>query len=111
MPVIDEIKKKTEEGLKTLREVAQDIAHSLEIKAKITKKKYVDITRIKREIREAYAEIGEYVYDQYLSGKQIDMETPFIKERVEEIERGKKRIKELEEEIEELKKTETKDNP
>lgn len=104
MPIMDELKKKTEESLKTLKEVAEDIAHNLEIKAKITKKKYLDIGRLKKAINDSYAEIGEYVYDQYLSGKALDMETPFIKERVEEVNRMKKKIKEIEEEIEALRK-------
>ncbi|MCS7280878.1 MAG: hypothetical protein NZ583_04525 [Desulfobacterota bacterium] len=102
MPIVDELKKRTEESLKTLKEVAEDIAQNLEIKAKITKKKYLDIGRLKKSISDFYSEIGEYVYDQYLSGKPIDMETPFIRERVEEINRMKKRIKDIEEEIEEL---------
>ncbi len=104
MPLMDELRKKTEESLKTLKEVAEDIAHNLEIKAKITKKKYVDIGRLKKAINDAYAEIGEYVYDQYFSGKPLDMETPFIKERVEDVSRMKKRIREIEEEIEALRK-------
>lgn len=103
MPIIDELRKKTEESLKTLKEVAEDIAHNLEIKAKITKKKYLDIGRLKKGIDDRYCEIGEYVYDQYMAGKALDMETPFIKERVEDINRMKKRIKEIEEEIEALK--------
>ncbi|MCX7857925.1 MAG: hypothetical protein N2513_08125 [Deltaproteobacteria bacterium] len=104
MPIMDELRKKTGESLKTLKEVAEDIAHNLEIRAKITKKKYLDIGRLKKDINQAYAEIGEYVYDQHMSGKAIDMQTPFIKERVEDINRMKRKIREIEEEIEDLKK-------
>jgi phage-related tail protein len=104
VPIMDELRKKTEESLKTLREVAEDIAHNLEIKAKITKKKYLDIGRLKKAIADSYREIGEYVYDQHMSGRTLDMETPFIKERVEDISKMKRRIKEIEEEIETLEK-------
>ncbi|HOJ42743.1 MAG TPA: hypothetical protein PK800_01355 [Syntrophorhabdaceae bacterium] len=105
MSLMDDLKKKTEEGLKTLKETAQDIAFNVEKQAKIGKKKYLDITKLQRTIQKLYAEIGEYVYDQFTSGRIPTMETPFLKERINAITRLSIQIKEIEEEIEEIKKT------
>ena len=98
-------KKKTEEGLKTLKETAQDLAFNVEKQAKIGKKKYVDILKLKRSIHNIYAEIGEYVYDQYVSGKTPKTDSPFLKERLSSITRMKLEINDLEEEIDEIQKT------
>lgn len=105
MTLMDDIKKKTEEGLKTLKETAQDIAFNVEKQAKIGKKRYLDITKLQRTIQKLYAEIGEYVYDQFTSGRIPSMESPFLKERVNAITKLSIEIKEIEEEIEEIKKT------
>ncbi|MBP8625933.1 MAG: hypothetical protein KBI10_04520 [Syntrophorhabdales bacterium] len=105
MALMDDIKKRTEEGLKTLKETAQDIAFNVEKQAKIGKKRYLDITRLQKNIQRLYAEIGEYVYDQFTSGRTPTIESPFLKERISAITRLNIEIKELEEEIEEIKKT------
>jgi len=105
MTLMDDLKKRTEEGLKTLKETAQDIAFNVEKQAKIGKKKYLDITKLQRTIQKLYAEIGEYVYDQFTSGKIPTMESPFLKERISTITRLFICIKDIEEEIEEIKRT------
>ncbi|HOV89209.1 MAG TPA: hypothetical protein PKW07_00665 [Syntrophorhabdaceae bacterium] len=105
MALMDDIKRKTEEGLKTLKETAQDIAFNVEKQAKIGKKKYLDITKLQKNIQKLYAEIGEYVYDQFTSGRTPTMESPFLKERISAITRLNMEIKDIEEEIEEIKKT------
>ncbi|HOP85046.1 MAG TPA: hypothetical protein PKZ54_01055 [Syntrophorhabdaceae bacterium] len=105
MTLMEDLKKKTEEGLKTLKETAQDIAFNVEKQAKIGKKKYLDITKLQRTIQKLYAEIGEYVYDQFTSGKTPTMESPFLKERISAITRLSIHIKDIEEEIEEIKRT------
>ncbi len=105
MAIIDEIKKKTEEGFKTLKETAQDLAFNVEKQAKIGKRKYVDISKLQRNIHNVYAEIGEYIYDQFTSGRVPTMESPFLKERVSSVTRMKLEIKDIEEEIDEIKHT------
>ena len=105
MAIIDEIKKKTEEGFKTLKETAQDLAFNVEKQAKIGKRKYVDISKLQRNIHNVYAEIGEYMYDQFTSGRVPTMESPFLKERVSSVTRMKLEIKDIEEEIDEIKHT------
>lgn len=105
MAIIDDIKKKTEEGLKTLRETAQDIAFNVEKQAKIGKKRYLDIAKLQRNMQKLYAEIGEYVYDQFTSGRTPTIESPFLKERISAITRLTIEIRDIEDEIDEIKKT------
>ncbi len=105
MAIIDDWRKKTEEGLKTLKETAQDLAFNVEKQAKISKKKYVDITRIQRSIQKTFAEMGEYVYDQFSSGKSVDKEAPFLRERVAAVSRMQLEIRDIEDEIDEIQKT------
>jgi len=105
MATIDGLKKRAEEGFKTLKEAAQDIAFNVEKQAKITKKKYVDITKLKKDIQRLYAEMGEYVYDQFSSDKTVKKDDPFLKERISSISRIILDIDEIEEEINEIKRT------
>ena len=105
MAIIDDLKKKTEEGLKTLKETAQDLAFNVEKQAKISKKKYVDAARIQRTIQKTYVEMGEYVYDQFSSGKTVEKDAPFLRERVASISRMQMEIRDIEDEIEEIQKT------
>ncbi len=102
MALIDDIRKRTEEGLKTLKETAQDIAFSVERQAMIGKKKYLDVTKLQRSIQKINAEIGEYVYDQYISGKSVSSDDPFIRDRLITITRMRLTIKDIEDEIAEL---------
>jgi hypothetical protein len=105
MTTIDDLKKKAEEGLKTLKETAQDIAFNVEKQAKIGKKKYVDITKIQRNIQKLYTEIGEYVYEEFSSGETPKIEDPSFKEKVSSISRMKLEIFDIEEEIGKIQKT------
>jgi hypothetical protein len=104
MAIIDEWKKKTEEGLKTLKETAQDIAFNVEKQAKIGKKKYVDITKLERGIQKLYTEIGEYIYDRFTSNAMPGAEDPFLKEKFYAITQARLEIKDIEDEIDEIKK-------
>ena len=99
MAIIDDLKKKTEEGLKTVREAAQDIAFNVEKQAKIGKRKFIDITKIQRNMQKSYIEIGEYVYEEFSLGKILSKDDPFIKERINGIFRMKEEINEIEDEI------------
>ena len=105
MALIDDLKRKTEEGFKTLKETAQDLAFNVEKQAKVSKMKYVDITKLQRSIQKTYTEIGEYVYDQLTSGKTVKKEDPFLQERMASITRMNLDIADLEEEINEIQRT------
>jgi hypothetical protein len=104
MALIDDLRQRTEAGLKTLKETAQDIAFNVEKQAMIGKKKYVDITRIQKNIQKTHGEIGEYVYDQFTSGKSIGKDDPFIKDRIGAIMRMRLTIKDIEEEVDNIQK-------
>ena len=105
MAIIDDLKQKTEAGLKTLKETAQDIAFNVEKHAIIGKKKYLDIARLQRNIQKANGEIGEYIYDQFTSEKTIGKDDPFIKDRMNTITKVRLSIKDIEEEIKTIQKT------
>jgi hypothetical protein len=103
MALMDDIKKKTEEGLKTLKETAGEIAFNVEKQAKIAKRK-VEILKIQRKIQRLYTEIGEYVYGECAMERALTPEAPFLAERVASISQMKSEIREIEAEIEEMRK-------
>jgi len=51
------------------------------------------------------SEIGEYVYDQFTSEKSIGRDDPFIKDRMNAITRMRLTINDIEEEIDNIQKT------
>ena len=103
MTLMDDLKKRTEEGLKTLKETAGEIAFNVEKQAKIAKRK-MDVMKIQRKIQKLYAEIGEYVYGEYAMARSLTMEVPFLAERMTSVATMKSEISEIEAEIEETKK-------
>lgn len=102
MASIDEVRKRTEEGFRTLREAAERIASTVEREAKIARK-YLEIRRLRKEMEKIYAEMGLFLYEVLLAKKTVDAEDPFLKERISLLERVKKEIGRLEEEIREMK--------
>jgi hypothetical protein len=105
MTLIDDLKKRTEDGLKTLKETAEGIAFSVEKQARIARKK-MDILKIQRKVQKVYAEVGEYVYGEYAMERPVTMETPFLNDRMASITRMKADLREIEDEIEEMRRTE-----
>jgi prefoldin subunit 5 len=103
MALMDEIKKRTEEGLKTLKETAGEIAFNVEKQAKLAKLK-MQILKIQRKIQKLYTEIGEYVYGEFAMARPLIVEVPFLAERIAAIAKMKVEIAEIEAEIDELRK-------
>jgi hypothetical protein len=99
MTIMDDLNKTTEEGLKTLKETAGEIAFSVEKQAKITKRK-MDVMKIQRKIQKLYTEIGEYVYGELTMARPLTMEVPFLAERMASVAKMKSEISEIEAEIE-----------
>jgi len=104
MATIDDWKKMAEDGLKVLKETAQDIAFNVEKQAKLGKKKYLDIAKIQRSIDKLLIEIGEYAYDEVTAGRNISKDDPFLKEKTGSITHLRLEIDEIEEEIHEIEK-------
>ncbi len=104
MTIIDDFKKRTEDGLKTLKETAEGIAFNVEKQAKVARKK-MDILKLQRKVQKVYAEVGEYVYGEYAMGRPITLETPFLKDRMNYIGQMKSEIADIESEIESIRKT------
>lgn len=105
MAIIDDLKKKSESGFRTLKETAQDIAFNVEKQAKIGKKRYVDVTKIEKNINKLYGEIGEYIYEQFTCGKPVSIKDEFLKEKISAISALKVEVTEIEQEIEEIKRS------
>jgi hypothetical protein len=101
MSLVDEFRKKTEEGLKTLKETAEGIAFNVEKQARIAKKR-MDVLKLKRRVQKLYSEVGEYVYGEYATSRQIVMETPFLKDIMTAITQLKAEIQAIEDEINEV---------
>jgi predicted nucleic acid-binding Zn-ribbon protein len=104
MTTIDDWKKMAEDGLKALKETAQDLAFNVEKQAKLGKKKYLDIAKIQRAIDKLLIEIGEYAYDEMTAGRDLNKDDPFIKEKTNAITHMRSEIDEIEEEIHEIEK-------
>ena len=104
MTLMDDFRKKTEDGLKTLKETAEGIAFNVEKQARIARRK-MDVMRIQRKVQKLYAEVGEYVYEEFAEERQIAAETPFLKDRITAISEMKAEIREIEKEIEEVRRT------
>jgi hypothetical protein len=101
MTLMDDFRKKTEEGIKTLKETAEGIAFNVEKQARIARKK-MDIMKVQKKIQKNYAEVGEYVYGEYAMERSIMLETPFLKDRMIAISQLKADIRYIEDEIEEI---------
>jgi len=104
MTLMDDFRRKTEDGLKTLKETAEGIAFNVEKQARIAGKK-MDIMRIQRKVQKLYTEVGEYVYGEFALERPILMEAPFLKERMTAISEMKAEVREIEKKIEEVRKT------
>jgi predicted nucleic acid-binding Zn-ribbon protein len=105
MTTIDDWKKMAEDGLKALKETAQDIAFNVEKQAKLGKKKYLDIAKIQRTIDKLLIEIGEYAYDEVTAGRNLSKDDQFIKDKTGLITHMRSEIEEIEEEIHEIQQT------
>ncbi len=103
MTLMDDLKKRTEEGLKTLKETAGEIAFNVEKQARIAKRK-MDVMKIQRKIQKLYTEIGEYVYGEFTMARPLTTDVPFLAERMTSIAKMKSEISEIEGEIEETRK-------
>jgi hypothetical protein len=104
MTIMDDLKKKTEEGFKTLKETAEDIAFNVEKQAKIARRK-VDILKIQKRIQKINGEIGEYVYGEWVMERPVSFASPFLKDRMSSISEMKVDIRDLETEIENIRNT------
>jgi hypothetical protein len=103
---MDDIRKKAEEGLRVLRDTAQDLAFNVEKQATIGKKRYIDLSKVERNIQALYAEMGAYVYDEITAERPVAMDAPFLVERIGAIGRLRMEVRDIEDEIEIIKKAE-----
>ena len=105
MVPIDDLRKKAEEGLKTLKEAAQDLAFTVEKQARVGKMKYIDLARLQRNIQNTLAEIGGYIYGEVMAGRGIRGDDPYIGERISAVTAMKAEMADIEKEIDEIRRT------
>lgn len=108
MTLMEDFKKRTEDGLKTLRETAEGIAFNVEKQAKIARRK-MDVMKLQKRIQKLYGEVGEYVYGEYAMERPISMQGPFLKDRMTSISQLKVEVREIEAEVEEVRATQQPD--
>jgi hypothetical protein len=104
MTLMDDFRKRTEGGLKTLKETAEGIAFNVEKQARIARKK-MEILKIQRRIQKVYGEVGEYVYGEYVLERPISMESPFLKDHMAAVSDLKAEVRAIEEAIDEVRST------
>jgi hypothetical protein len=102
---MDDFRRKAEDGLKTLKEAAQDLAFTVEKQARISKMKYIDLSRLQRNIQTIFAEIGGHVYDEATAGRPIAADDPPIAERIRAVTAMKAEMADIEREIDEMQRT------
>jgi hypothetical protein len=108
MTIIDDLKKRTEDGFKTLKETAQGIALNVEKETRIGRTK-LDILKIQRRIQKVYGEVGEYVYGEYAMERPPTFESPFLRDRMFSIAAMKAEAREKEREIEDIRRAQPPD--
>ncbi|MGB9697853.1 MAG: hypothetical protein ACPL5I_00580 [Thermodesulfobacteriota bacterium] len=105
MALWDMIKKGAEEGLEALKEGVSVFMAEAEKQSKIIKKK-VELAAVQNNVRKAFTRLGSIVYDLHGRGSQDVWAEEEVKNLINQIDGYKGRVREIEEEIEAIKKEE-----
>lgn len=105
MALWDMIKKGAEEGLEALKEGVAVFMAEAEKQSKIIKKK-VELAAVQNNVRKAFIRLGSVTYDLYGRGIQDVWQEEEVKNLINQIDGYKARVREIEEEIETIKKEE-----
>lgn len=105
MTLWDTIKKGAEEGLEALKEGVAVFKAEAEKQSKIIKKK-VELAAVQNNVRKAFIRLGSIIYDLYSQGTQDVWQQEGVKNLLHQIDGYKIRVREIEEEIEMIKKEE-----
>ena len=105
MALWDMIKKGAEEGLEALKEGVSVFMAEAGKKSKIIKKK-VELSSVQNSVRKSFILLGSVVYDLHAQGQQAVFDQAEVKGLVEQINGYKARVREIELEIEAIKKEE-----
>jgi hypothetical protein len=110
MALWDMIKKGAEEGLEALKEGVAVFMAEAGRQSKIIKKK-VELSSVQNNVRKTFIRLGSVVYDMHTRGEQEVLGHEDVKSLINQVESCKARVREIELEIEVIKKEERPKTP
>jgi len=105
MALWDTVKKGAEEGLEALKEGVTVFMAEAGKQRKILKKK-VELSSVQNDVRKAFTRLGSKVYDIHTQGEQEVFGKTEVKDFITQIDGFKARVKEIETEIEVIRREE-----
>ena len=105
MALWDQIKKGAEEGLEALKEGMAVFISEAGKQSKIIKKR-VELSAVQNNVRKTFIRLGSLIYDLHSRGEKEFQDDPEVKDLVAEIDEYRTRVREIELEIEAVKKEE-----
>jgi hypothetical protein len=105
MALWDMIKKGAEEGLEALKEGVAVFMAEAGRQSKIIKKK-VELSSVQNNVRKTFIRLGSVIYDMHTRGEQEVFGHEDVKSLINQVESYKARVREIELEIETMKKEE-----
>lgn len=105
MGLWDQIKKGAEEGLEALKEGISVFVAEAGKQSKIIKKR-VELSAVQNNVRKTFIRLGSVIYDLHTRGEKEFQEDPEVKDLVAQIDEYRARVREIELEIEGVKKEE-----
>jgi hypothetical protein len=110
MALWDQIKKGAEEGLEALKEGMAVFVAEAGKQSKIIKKR-VELSAVQNSVRKAFIRLGSSVYDLHGRGEGAFQEDPEVKNLIAQLDEYRARVREIELEIEEMKREEKSRKP
>jgi len=105
MALWDTVKKGAEEGLEALKEGITVFVAEAERQSKIFRKK-VELSSVQGNVRSTFTRLGSSVYDLHNKGEREVFQNPDVKGMIDQIEGFKAKVREIEKEIEAIRKEE-----
>jgi CRISPR/Cas system type I-B associated protein Csh2 (Cas7 group RAMP superfamily) len=103
MALWDTVKKGAEEGLEALKEGITVFVAEAERQSKIFRKK-MELSSVQNSVRLTFTRLGSLVYDLYSKGEKDLTQNLDVKGMIDQIEGFKAKVREIEQEIESIRK-------
>jgi hypothetical protein len=110
MALWDQIKKGSEEGLEALKEGMAVFVAEAGKQSKIIKKR-VELSAVQNNVRKTFIRLGSVMYDLHERGEEEIFEDAEVKDLIAQINEYRARVREIELEIEAVKKEENSQKP
>ncbi len=105
MALWETVKKGAEEGLEALKEGIAVFVSEAERQSKIFRKK-MELSSVQGNVRSTFTRLGCFVYDLHTRGEKEVFQNPDVKGMIEQIEGFKAKVRQIEKEIEAIRKEE-----